>query len=139
MQLIDHGLKAVDKAVVKPNTYFRMDSSPTATIEIHREALHNANLYIYDMSLSPDELNTLGSFFSGKRVIKAFLFGSHSRNEANVESDIDILVELDYSQHIGLSFIRMKSDTETALNKIDLVSEHPFPGISLLSLKKKKD
>jgi len=75
------------------------------------------------MSLSTEDLTTLKIFFSGKPVKKAFLFGSFSRGEDTLESDVDILVELDYSQHIGLSFVRMKSDIEKAINKkIDLVS-----------------
>ncbi|TAE62138.1 MAG: nucleotidyltransferase [Bacteroidetes bacterium] len=58
-------------------------------------------------------------------MVKAFLFGSLSRNEATEESDIDILVELDYTQHIGLGFIDMKLDLEQQLNKkIDLVSDN---------------
>ena len=55
--------------------------------------------------------------------MKAYLFGSYVRNEANLQSDIDILVDLDYSQRIGLQFIQMKLDLEKLLNnKVDLVS-----------------
>lgn len=37
-------------------------------------------------------------------------------------SDVDILVELDYSKHIGLGFVGMKLDLENRLHKnIDLV------------------
>ena len=39
------------------------------------------------------------------------------------DSDIDILVELDYSKHIGLGFVNMKFDLEEKLQKkVDLVS-----------------
>ncbi|MCG8307692.1 MAG: nucleotidyltransferase domain-containing protein [Cytophagales bacterium] len=55
--------------------------------------------------------------------MKAYLFGSYVRGEADSESDIDILVELDYSQRIGLQFIQMRIDLEQLLNnKVDLVS-----------------
>jgi uncharacterized protein len=38
-------------------------------------------------------------------------------------SDVDILVELDYSKHIGLGFIKMKFDLQEKLHKkVDLVS-----------------
>ena len=53
------------------------------------------------------------------------LFGSTARDIANRESDIDILVDLDYSQKIGLQFIQMKLDLEKLLNReVDLVSSN---------------
>ena len=57
--------------------------------------------------------------------MKAYLFGSYARNDADYQSDIDILVDLDYSQRIGLQFIQMKIDLEKLLNKkVDLVSSN---------------
>lgn len=76
------------------------------------------------MKLSNSDIEFLKGFFSDKPVKKAFIFGSYSRDEADHTSDLDILVELDYSQHIGLGFIQMKYDIEDALNKkVDLVTE----------------
>lgn len=75
------------------------------------------------MQLSPKDIKTIKSYFSGKPAIKAYLFGSYSRNEAQKDSDIDILVDLDYSKHIGLGFVQMQDDLEQKLRKkIDLVS-----------------
>jgi len=75
------------------------------------------------MRLSVSEIEFLRSFFADKPVKKAYLFGSYSRNEADGDSDIDILVELDYSKHIGLGFIKMRDEIEVALQKrVDLVS-----------------
>ncbi|TAE11292.1 MAG: nucleotidyltransferase [Bacteroidetes bacterium] len=77
------------------------------------------------MMLTTEDIKTMQNFFTKQPVVKAFLFGSLSRNEATEESDIDILVELDYTQHIGLGFIDMKLDLEQQLNKkIDLVSDN---------------
>jgi predicted nucleotidyltransferase len=60
---------------------------------------------------------------TGKPVLRAFLFGSFSRGEAKENSDVDIIVELDYSKHIGLGFVSMKIDIENRLDKkIDRVS-----------------
>ncbi len=60
-----------------------------------------------------------------KPVLKAYLFGSYVRGQADDTSDIDILVDLDYSQKIGLQFIQMKIDLEKLLNsKVDLVSSN---------------
>lgn len=75
------------------------------------------------MRLEPKEIQIIQHYFTQKPVLKAYLFGSYSRNEADHESDVDILVELDYSKHIGLGFVQMKFDLEERLNKkVDLVS-----------------
>ena len=54
-------------------------------------------------------------------VKKAGIFGSVARNEANEESDVDILVEIDSDISL-LDFIGMKIEIEEILGKkIDLV------------------
>ena len=69
-------------------------------------------------------MEILENFFHDKPIKKAYLFGSYSRNQANGLSDVDILVELDYTAHIGLGFIRMKNQLEELLSrKVDLVSQ----------------
>ena len=76
------------------------------------------------MNLSTADTLLLQQYFTGRPVKKAYLFGSYARNEADAQSDIDIMVELDYSAHIGLGFIQMKFDLEDLLHrKVDLVSE----------------
>lgn len=50
------------------------------------------------MKLDRSKLNQIKQSFRDKPVLKAYLFGSFSREQASVDSDIDILVELDYSQ-----------------------------------------
>jgi predicted nucleotidyltransferase len=88
------------------------------------------------MKLSNAEIKTIQDYFQDKPVLKAFLFGSFSREDALESSDIDILVELDYSKHIGLGFVNMKFDLEDKLHKkVDLVSSnaissHIFPFIN---------
>lgn len=73
--------------------------------------------------LTKQEIDFLEISFSTAPVNRAFVFGSYARTEENKESDIDILVELDYSKHIGLGFIKLKQDLEEALHKnVDLVS-----------------
>lgn len=64
-------------------------------------------------------------YFKTRPVLKAYLFGSYANGNADNESDIDILVDLDYSQRIGLQFIQMKIDLEKLLdNNVDLVSSN---------------
>lgn len=77
------------------------------------------------MKLSNQEIKAIADYFQNTPVLKAFLFGSFSRDEAEENSDVDILVELDYSKHIGLGFVKMKLDLEEKLHKkIDLVSSN---------------
>lgn len=75
------------------------------------------------MQLTANDIQIVKDYFSGQPVIKAYVFGSYSRNEADIDSDVDILVDLDYSKHIGLGFVKMQSDLQQKLQrKIDLVS-----------------
>ena len=54
---------------------------------------------------------------------RAYLFGSSARNEARPDSDIDILVELDHSQPIGMKFFLYQMQLEELLKtKVDLIS-----------------
>jgi predicted nucleotidyltransferase len=77
------------------------------------------------VKLSNEEIKTISDYFRNTPVLKAFLFGSFSREDALEDSDVDILVELDYTKHIGLGFVKMKIDLEDKLHKkIDLVSSN---------------
>ncbi len=71
------------------------------------------------------KIKAINNYFRACPVLKAYLFGSYVRGEDDKESDIDILVDLDYSQKIGLQFIQMKIDLEKLLHsKVDLVSSN---------------
>ena len=75
------------------------------------------------MSLTIQNIQTIKDYFSNKPVLKAYLFGSQVRGDAHANSDIDLLVELDYSQRIGLLFVKMQIELSELLNKkVDLVS-----------------
>ena len=77
------------------------------------------------MNLDNNQIGAIKEYFRTRPVLKAYLFGSYVRGEADNQSDIDILVDLDYSQRIGLQFIQMKIDLEKLLNsKVDLVSSN---------------
>lgn len=77
------------------------------------------------MNIDERKIKTICNYFMTRPVLKAYLFGSYVRGEADSQSDIDILVDLDYSQKIGLQFIQMKIDLEKLLNtKVDLVSSN---------------
>jgi len=75
------------------------------------------------MPLTDNQTQSIQKFFSDKPVVRAYLFGSYVRGEASGKSDIDILVDLDYSVPIGLEFVNMALDLENILKKkVDLVS-----------------
>ena len=75
------------------------------------------------MTLSQQHIKTIRQFFSGLPVKKAYLFGSFSRNEADENSDIDILVELDHTAPIGMQFFTYGDKLQNLLNrKVDIVS-----------------
>ncbi len=77
------------------------------------------------MNLENTKIELIKKYFATKPVLKAYLFGSYITGQANDESDIDIMVDLDYSQKIGLQFVQMKIELEKLLNsKVDLVSSH---------------
>ena len=77
------------------------------------------------MNLDSSQIAAIREYFRTRPVLKAYLFGSYVRGKADNLSDIDILVDLDYSQRIGLQFIQMKIDLEKILNnKVDLVSSN---------------
>ncbi len=75
------------------------------------------------MHLDSQRVNHIRSYFEQKPVNKAYLFGSYARGNASYDSDIDILVDLQYDKGIGLEFVQMHLDLEEQLgSKVDLVS-----------------
>ena len=75
------------------------------------------------MRLSEIELNQIKTFFADKPVKKIYLFGSYARGEADENSDVDLLIDWDYTQHIGLNFVYWKEEIKELLNKkVDFVS-----------------
>ena len=77
------------------------------------------------MVLDAERTKILCQYFEDKPVLKAYVFGSYARAEADELSDIDLLLDLDYSQRTGLIFVTMKQELETLLkSKVDLVSSN---------------
>ena len=81
------------------------------------------------MPMDAQMIKTLQDYFATQPVLKAWVFGSFARGEETPESDVDLLVALDYSKHIGLDFFGMWVDLEELLGReVDLVSEgHLLP------------
>ena len=82
------------------------------------------SLTLLVMTISGRKISLIQDYFKDKPVLKAYIFGSFARGDANDESDYDILVELDYTQRIGLEYIQMQLDLTSLLEgKVDLVSD----------------
>lgn len=75
------------------------------------------------MHLSEQQRQIITNFFAGKPVFRAYVFGSYARGDANEQSDIDLLIDWDYSQHIGWGYVQAWRELKEKLNKeIDFVS-----------------
>jgi predicted nucleotidyltransferase len=70
------------------------------------------------MILTKEQIQkTITEYFSGKPVFKVWLFGSYARGEADDDSDLDVLVELDYNKNIGIDFFGWHQDLADATHK----------------------
>ena len=75
------------------------------------------------MRLSEIELNQIKTFFADKPVKKIYLFGSYARGEADENSDVDLLIDWDYTQHIGFNYGIWHEEIQEVLKKdVDFVS-----------------
>ena len=81
----------------------------------------------------------IAEYFKTQPVLKAWIFGSFSRGEQTPESDIDILVVLDESQHIGMKFFGMYEDLKALLGRnVDLVTDRSLASFARESVDRDK-
>ena|SRR5437868_3764564 len=72
----------------------------------------------------------LASAYGVKRV---GLFGSHARDEADADSDIDLIVE--FEKPLGLSFIDFTEDLESLFGRrVDVLTPEGLKGIRVRSV-----
>jgi len=65
----------------------------------------------------------ISGFFEKKPVKKVWLFGSYARGDADDNSDIDILVDLDHTKPIGWDYYGWYEELAEKLHKkVDIVS-----------------
>ena len=65
----------------------------------------------------------VAGFFEKKPVKKVWLFGSYARGEADDNSDVDVLVEIDNSIHVGWDYYLWRDElAKELLKKVDIVS-----------------
>jgi len=91
------------------------------------------------MKLNQEQIRIIKNYFKDKPVFKAYVFGSYVSDHINPDSDIDILVELDYSIPIGLRFIKMQYELQELLKqKVDLLTEKAISKYMRSSIEKQK-
>lgn len=82
---------------------------------------------------------TIAEYFKTQPVLKAWLFGSFARGEETAESDVDILISLDYTRPVGLNFFGMYEDLKDLLGRnVDLVTDHSLAFFARESVDKDK-
>ena len=65
----------------------------------------------------------LAGFFEKKPVKKVWLFGSYARGEADENSDVDVLVDIDHSTPVGWDYYTWREELTDLLKKnVDVVS-----------------
>ena len=63
------------------------------------------------------------NYFKDKPVNRVWLFGSYARNEANDDSDIDVLVDIEKNAKVGPRYFIWHEELGGLLNKkVDVVS-----------------
>jgi uncharacterized protein len=77
------------------------------------------------MHLPEFQIKLLQEYFEDKPVFKVYLFGSYARGEADEESDIDLLAELDYDAFKSAwDYFDMSEELPHLLNKkVDFASK----------------
>lgn len=62
-------------------------------------------------------------YFAEKPVKKVWLFGSYARGDADEESDVDVLIDVDYSVNVGWDYFIWHEELQKQLNtKVDVVT-----------------
>lgn len=83
------------------------------------------------------------SLHPSKRKVPSWknnIFGSYARGERTPDSDVDILVALDYSQPVGIRFFGMYEDLKELLGRDgDLVSERGLASFARASVDNDKN
>jgi predicted nucleotidyltransferase len=78
------------------------------------------------MKLSEQQKHIIQDYFKDKPVLKAYVFGSYARGDADEKSDIDLLIEIAYeNMKGGLWYFGVSDDLKEVLSiDVDVISEN---------------
>ncbi len=63
------------------------------------------------------------TFFKDKPVNKVWLFGSYARGDADETSDVDVMVEMDINNRVGMEYYSWSDYlAESMKKKVDIIS-----------------
>ena len=66
---------------------------------------------------------TIETYFASEPVSKVWLFGSYARGEADEDSDVDVLIDIEKGAKVGLRYFIWHEELGELLNKkVDVVS-----------------
>ena len=84
-----------------------------------------AELIMYRRMNAEKMIKLIAEYFKTQPVLKAWIFGSYSRGEQRQDSDIDILILPDKSQHFSLfTLSAMYEDLKNLLGcEVDLITD----------------
>ncbi len=75
------------------------------------------------MKLNTTQINQIKTFFADKPVKKVYIFGSYARGDADENSDVDLLIDWDYTKEIGWEYAGWWEEIKELLQKdVDFVS-----------------
>ena len=84
-----------------------------------------AEIIMYRRMNAEKMMKLIAEYFKTQPVLKAWIFGSYSRGEQRQDSDIDILILPDKSQHFSLfTLSAMYEDLKNLLGcEVDLITD----------------
>jgi uncharacterized protein len=76
------------------------------------------------MILTKEQIKkTIETYFAEKPVKRVWLFGSYARGDADEDSDVDVLVDIEKDAKLGWSYYLWREELAGLLNKkVDVVS-----------------
>lgn len=59
----------------------------------------------------------INNYFTEKPVKRVWLFGSYARGDANEESDLDVLIDIEDNRKVGLRYLAWHEEIENIVKK----------------------
>jgi predicted nucleotidyltransferase len=77
------------------------------------------------MKLTPQQIGLIVEYFRPQPIFAVYLFGSYARGDADDESDIDLVLEVDFEAGVSPRPIRYRRELGALLSlKVDIYLAH---------------